>query len=308
MIRTVSELRDVLTPARRSGARIGLVPTMGALHAGHLSLMARARQECDLVVASLFVNPAQFNDTGDLQAYPRDEDRDAALAAEVGVDILFAPGVEDVYPTGFATRVSVDGLTERLEGAHRGREHFDGVTTVVTKLFNMVGPDVAYFGQKDAQQVLVIKRLVADLDLPVRIETCPIVREPDGLAMSSRNAHLSPEERERALALHRALCAAGAETAAGGRDAAAITAGALAILRAAGVEPEYFELVSPDTLAPVAEIEGPVLAVVAARVGSTRLIDNQLLTTARSDGEGHGALEPGMRREAKGRNETQCIA
>lgn len=303
-VRTVSELREVLAPARRRGARIGLVPTMGALHAGHLSLMARARRDCEVVVASLFVNPSQFNDAGDLQAYPRDEARDAALAAEVGVDVLFAPGGEEVYPAGFATRVCVDGLTERLEGAHRGREHFDGVTTVVTKLFNMVGPDVAYFGQKDAQQVLVIKRLVADLDLPVRIETCSIVREPDGLAMSSRNAHLSPEERARALALHRALSQADDAVAAGERDAAAITAGGLATLRAAGVEPEYFELVSPATLARVTEIDGPVLALVAARVGSTRLIDNQLLTTISSGGED----TPGRRREAKGRNETQCIA
>src|SRR5207302_5807002 len=200
-VRTVAELRATLAPRRRAERTIGLVPTMGALHEGHLSLMRHARRQCDVVVVSLFVNPAQFNDAADLIAYPRDPTRDAALAAEIGVDHLFAPSVEEVYPPGFATTVSVAGITDRLEGQHRGRAHFDGVTTIVTKLFIMVGPDVAYFGQKDAQQALVIRRLVRDLDIPVRIEVCPTIREPDGLALSSRNALLSPADRARATAL-----------------------------------------------------------------------------------------------------------
>lgn len=288
-IRRVDELREFLAGPRRAGERIGLVPTMGALHEGHLSLMRQARRECGVVVASLFVNPAQFNDLGDLEAYPRDEDRDLALASEAGVDAMFSPPVETVYPPGFATTVSVAGLTERLEGASRGRGHFDGVTTVVTKLLNMVAPDAAYFGQKDAQQVLIIKRLVRDLNLPVEIEVGPTVREPDGLAMSSRNARLTPEERQRALALSTALQAAADAVDEGERDAPAIAARCSGLMAEAGVPAEYFELVSPETFDPVHEVEGPVLAVVAARVGDTRLIDNQMLTTV-----------PG-RREAKGR-------
>ncbi len=274
---TVAELRAALREPKRVGQTIALVPTMGAFHQGHLSLMRRARAECDVVVVSLFVNPSQFNDPADLAAYPRDAERDAVLAAEIGVDHLFAPAVEEVYPPGFATAVSVAGLTETLEGRHRGRAHFDGVSTVVTKLFNMVGPDVAYFGQKDAQQALVIRRLVRDLDIPVRIEVCPTIREPDGLALSSRNAHLSPDDRARAAALHRALDAVRQAVAAGERDPAAARAHALAALKAAQIEPEYFELVSNHTLAPVERIDGDVLAVVAARVGATRLIDNQLI-------------------------------
>ncbi len=197
-IRTVGELRAALAPARREGRSIGLVPTMGAFHDGHLSLMRHARADCDVVVVSLFVNPTQFGAGEDLGAYPRDEQRDAGLASEEGADLLFAPPIEQVYPDGFATTVSVTGITEVLDGdpERRGREHFDGVATVVTKLFNMAQPDVAYFGQKDAQQALVIQRLVRDLDIPVRVEVCPTVREEDGLAMSSRNVYLSPDERE----------------------------------------------------------------------------------------------------------------
>ncbi|HZB06827.1 MAG TPA: pantoate--beta-alanine ligase, partial [Thermoleophilaceae bacterium] len=206
-VRTVAELREALAPERRAGRGIGLVPTMGFFHDGHLSLMRRARADNDVLVVSLFVNPAQFGPGEDLEAYPRDEARDAALADAEGVDLLFAPAVEEVYPDGFDTTVTVAGLTETLEGdeAQRGAEHFAGVTTVVTKLFNMVAPDVAYFGQKDAQQALVIRKLVRDLDIPVRIEVCPTIRDEDGLALSSRNAYLSAEERERALALSRAL-------------------------------------------------------------------------------------------------------
>lgn len=279
-LRTVAELRAALAQPRRTGRRIGLVPTMGAFHEGHLSLMRRAREDCEEVVVSLFVNPTQFTEGADLAAYPRDEARDAALAAEVGVDLLFAPAPAEIYPGGFATTISVAGVAEPLEGAYRGRAHFDGVATVVAKLFNIVAPEVAYFGQKDVQQTLVIRRLVTDLDLPVRIEVCPIVREPDGLAMSSRNERLDPVQRERATALYRALRAADARAAAGERDPDAIARHARGELERAGVDTEYFELVSAETLAPARDMDGPVLAVVAARVGATRLIDNHTLTTA----------------------------
>jgi len=277
VIRSVAELRAALREPRRSGWTIGLVPTMGAFHEGHLSLMRRARRDCDVVVVSLFVNPAQFNDPADLERYPRDRPRDEALAAEIGVDHLFAPAVNEVYPPGFATTVSVAGITETLEGAHRGRAHFDGVATVVTKLFNIVGPDVAYFGQKDAQQALVIRRLVRDLDMPVRVEVCPTVREADGLALSSRNAHLSPTDRARATALHRALSAVQDAVSAGERDPNLLQARALAVLDSEGIDPDYLKLVSPDTLVPVTQIEDDFLAVLAAHVGETRLIDNQLI-------------------------------
>ena len=275
---TIAELRVALAEPRRAGRRIGLVPTMGAFHEGHLALMRQARQECDVLVVSLFVNPAQFNDPADLEAYPRDSERDSGLAEEAGVDYLFAPALEEIYPRGFATTVSVAGITDTLEGAHRGRGHFDGVATVVTKLLNIVGPDVAYFGQKDAQQALVIKRLVEDLDMPVRIEVCPTVRDADGLALSSRNRRLTGQDRERALALSRALTSVRQAAAAGERDPAAARASALTELARSGVEPEYLELVAPDTLQPVSSLAGEVLAVVAAEVGTTRLIDNQLIT------------------------------
>jgi pantoate--beta-alanine ligase len=276
-VRTVAELRAGLREARRTERVIGLVPTMGALHEGHLSLIRHARATCDVVVVSLFVNPAQFDAASDLAAYPRDEARDGALAAEVGADLLFAPDLAEVYPPGFATTVHVAGLTETLEGVHRGVGHFDGVTTVVTKLLNMVGPDVAFFGQKDAQQALVIGRLVRDLDLPVRIEVRPTVREPDGLALSSRNVHLRGADRERALALRDGLAAAEASLSAGERDADVLRAAALAAMRGRGVEPDYLELVRTDDLSPVSRVEGPVLVAVAASVGSTRLIDNTIL-------------------------------
>jgi pantoate--beta-alanine ligase len=278
-IRTIAEMRAALAQARVEQRRIGLVPTMGSLHAGHLSLIHRAREESDVVVMSLFVNPTQFNVAADLQAYPRDEARDAELAAAAGVDYMFAPDPDEIYPPDFDLTVSVGGVTELLEGAARGRGHFEGVTTVVTKLLNIVQPQVAYFGQKDAQQCVVVRKLVRDLGLPVRIEVCPTVRDPDGLALSSRNAHLSPQERLQALSLSRALAAAAAAAMAGARNTPAIRAAAQGILDDAGVRTEYFQLVDPDTLLPVDRIDGPVLALVAAEVGSTRLIDNQLLTT-----------------------------
>ncbi|TMK66031.1 MAG: pantoate--beta-alanine ligase [Actinobacteria bacterium] len=278
-VRSVSDLRAVLRPVRGRGL-VGLAPTMGAFHEGHLSLMRRAREDCATVVVSLFVNPAQFGTGEDLGAYPRDEQRDAALAAELGVDVLFAPPVEEVYPPGFDTAVSVGGLTDVLCGdpGRRGAEHFRGVATVVAKLLNMVGPDAAYFGQKDAQQALVIRKLVRDLDMPVRIEVLPTVREPDGLALSSRNAYLSPDERRRALALRRALAAAESEVEAGRCDAAAVLGAARRELDSAGVEPEYLELRSADDLSPAERVNGATLLAVAARVGRARLIDNAILT------------------------------
>jgi pantoate--beta-alanine ligase len=279
--RTVSELRRNLTDARRAGRTIGLVPTMGAFHEGHLSLMRRAREACDVVVVSLFVNPAQFNDAADLDVYPRDEEHDAGLAAAQGVDYLFAPPVAEVYPDGFATSVAVRGLTDGLEGAHRGHGHFDGVTTVVSKLLNMVGPDVAYFGQKDAQQATVIRRLVGDLNFPVRIEVCPTVRARDGLALSSRNVLLSDTERTQAAALYRALQAVQAAVAAGEHDPETARAAGYAQLAEARIEPEYLAVVAADTLEPVTVVEGDVLVAVAARVGSVRLIDNVPIAVVR---------------------------
>ncbi|HEU4656821.1 MAG TPA: pantoate--beta-alanine ligase [Capillimicrobium sp.] len=276
-VRTVAELRAALAEPRREGRSIGLVPTMGALHEGHLSLIRRARDENDVVVVSLFVNPTQFAPTEDLASYPRDEAGDMSLAAEAGADLLFAPPVEEVYPPGFSTTVHVSGVSEPLEGANRGTAHFDGVATVVTKLFNMAQPDVAYFGQKDAQQAAVIRRFTRDLDIPVRVETCPTVREPDGLAMSSRNAYLTAEERPRAVALRRALDAARAAVDGGEVDPAAVAAAARVPMAELGVEPEYLALVDPDTFQPVDRIDRDVLVAVAARVGRARLIDNDTI-------------------------------
>lgn len=269
VIRDVGTLRTALA----DGGRTGLVPTMGAFHEGHLSLIRAARAACDLVVVWLFVNPTQFNEAADLANYPRDEERDAALAAASGADILFAPTVEQVYPAGFATTVTVAGLGETLEGAHRPG-HFAGVATVVAKMLNMAGPDVAYFGAKDAQQVAVVRRMVRDLDIPTRIEVLPTVRDADGLALSSRNVRLDAEERGRATALYRGLCAGRAALAAGEHDAAALTKLVEETLVRAGVAVEYVVVVDADTFEPVARVERPALVVVAGWVGATRLIDN----------------------------------
>ena len=277
-LRTVAQLRAALAEPRRAGRSVALVPTMGYLHDGHVSLIAAARDAADEVVVSLFVNPAQFNEAADLDAYPRDEARDAAMAAEAGADLLFAPPVDEVYPPGFATQVRVGGpLTETLEGAHRGAEHFHGVTTVVCKLLNMVQPDVAFFGQKDAQQALVIRRMVADLDLPVRVEVAATIREDDGLAMSSRNVRLNSEDRRRAAGLSAALRAAEQTLATGTRAAAALDAAARRALEDFDVEPEYLALVDPESLAPVGAVDQETLLAVAARVGDVRLIDNTIL-------------------------------
>lgn len=280
IVRTVAEVRSAVRDARGKGASIGLVPTMGALHEGHLSLVRAARAGNDLVVMSLFVNPTQFAPSEDLAAYPRDEERDARLAEQAGVDVLFAPPVAEVYPDGFATSIHIAGITDVLDGAARGAGHFDGVATVVTKLFQMVAPDDAYFGQKDAQQVLVIRRLVRDLDMPVRVVACPTVREPDGLAMSSRNVYLDAESRERATALNRALEAAAQAVAVGRTDASAVLDAASEVLHSAGIEPEYLELRDPEDLHELDRVDDRALLAVAARVGPARLIDNRILEAA----------------------------
>jgi pantoate--beta-alanine ligase len=261
--RTILELRTALEPLR-AGSRIGLVPTMGALHAGHEALISRARAECDVVVASIFVNPAQFGAGEDLDRYPRDEEGDARLAGNWGVDYLFAPTVEEMYPAGYQTWVDVEEIAERLEGAGRPG-HFRGVATVCLKLFNIVRPDVAYFGRKDAQQAALVGRMVRDLDLELELHIVPTVRDEDGVALSSRNVYLSPPERAAARAIPRAL-AAGAAAYELGQDAAVV---ARAVLHEEPLlDPEYVE---------VAPLDGRVYLLAAVRVGRTRLIDNVLL-------------------------------
>lgn len=287
VVRTVADLRAALRDSRDGS--IGFVPTMGALHEGHVSLLRAARAENETLVLSIFVNPTQFDEQSDLAAYPRTEAADLAIADAEGVDVVFAPGTDDMYPAGFATVVSVSGpVAETLEGASRGRAHFDGVATVVTKLLLAVLPDAAYFGAKDAQQVAVIRRMVADLSIPVRVVVCPTSRDDDGLARSSRNARLTPEERSRALAIPRALSAVTDAAAAGADDVEALRAQAAAVLSAAGVEPEYVALVDPESLVPVAIVDRPVLVAVAARVGRTRLIDNVVLEPARKPAHATG--------------------
>ena len=279
-VHTVAELREAVAAARRDGKTIGLVPTMGAFHEGHLSLMRRARADCGLVVVTLFVNPSQFAAGEDLDGYPRDLERDASLARAEGVDVLFVPGFEEVYPQGFATSVEVAGVGEVLCGdpARRGPGHFRGVATVVAKLLNMCAADVAYFGAKDFQQTAVVRRLVEDLSIPTRIEVCPTVRDGDGLALSSRNAYLSDEERQRATALKRALDAAGRALVADQAGPQAAERAARAELERSGIEPEYVEVVSAHDLQPLGRLEGEVLIAIAARVGRARLIDNVVVT------------------------------
>jgi pantoate--beta-alanine ligase len=276
-IETVAALRESVALARRDGARVGLVPTMGAFHEGHLSLIRRARSECGHVVVSLFVNPSQFGEGDDFERYPRDPERDAALAAAEGADVLFAPSFEEVYPDGFATTVEVAGVGETLCAApeRRGPAHFRGVATVVTKLFNMCLPDIAYFGAKDFQQTVVIRQLVADLDIPVEVRVCPTVREADGLALSSRNAYLSEHERSEALAIKRALDAAEAAVRSGASAAREVVDAAARELDGAELETEYVEVVSAKDLKPLERLEGEeILIAIAARVGGARLIDN----------------------------------
>jgi pantoate--beta-alanine ligase len=286
LVRSVAELRSALLPHRREGRTIGLVPTMGFLHAGHVSLLEAARAETDVVVMSLFVNPTQFGPGEDLDRYPRDEERDLRLATEAGVDFVFAPAVAELYPDGAATAVEVaGGLTAVLDGdpERRGPGHFRGVTTIVAKLFNIVGPDVAYFGQKDAQQAAVIKRMVRDLDFPLRVEVTPTVREEDGLAMSSRNVYLEPADRARAVALSRALAAAEQQALALDSLEAGLSAARIE-LAAAAIEPEYLEARDAETLEPVEGLTGrPILIALAARVGGARLIDNVVIEPIKED-------------------------
>ena len=276
-------MRAACRTARRDGKRLGLVPTMGALHEGHLSLVRAARAACDTVAVSIFVNPTQFAPHEDLAKYPRSFERDRDLLAREGVDLLFAPATEEMFPAGAVTWVTVEELSGKLDGRSRPT-HFRGVTTVVAKLFHIVEPDVAFFGQKDAAQVAIIRRMVRDLNLPVDIAVCPIVREPDGLAMSSRNAYLDAEQRKQALVLHRGLMRVERLAAAGERNAAKlVAAGREEVAAEPSVRLDYFEIVDPETLEPVDDISGGALVAVAAYVGTTRLIDNLLLQAKRSD-------------------------
>jgi pantoate--beta-alanine ligase len=270
-------MRDLVRHAQSDGSRVGFVPTMGALHAGHLSLIHAARRECEFVVVSIFVNPTQFGPNEDLAKYPRDLDVDLALCAETGVDAVFHPSVQTIYPAGYATFVEVTGVSDVLEGKFRPG-HFRGVTTVVLKLFNIVPADVAYFGQKDYQQQTLIRRMCAELNLPIEIRVCPTVREPDGLALSSRNVYLDPHERRSALALSKSLNLARERIETGGRDAVAIRREMLALLeQTPRVRADYATLIHPETLEEVSEVLPKLVAVVAARVGTTRLIDNLVI-------------------------------
>jgi pantoate--beta-alanine ligase len=263
--------------ARANRQRLGLVPTMGALHEGHLSLVRAAKAQCDSVAVSIFVNPTQFGPTEDLSKYPRQFDRDRSLLEKEGVDILFAPPLEEMYPNAETTWVVVDGLSEKLDGRSRPN-HFRGVTTIVSKLFHILEPEATFFGQKDAAQLAVIRRMVRDQNFPIEIVACPIVREPDGLAMSSRNAYLSREERTRALVLHRSLQKTQQQFQAGERSTASLISAAKKIIaQEPQVALDYFEIVDPDTLDPVEQISQKTLVAVAAYVGSTRLIDNVVL-------------------------------
>jgi pantoate--beta-alanine ligase len=274
---TIDEMRAASRGARAKNQRMGFVPTMGALHEGHLSLVRAARAACNIVTASIFVNPTQFGPNEDLAKYPRSFERDRELLERERVDFLFAPSADEMYPQGAATWVTVDELSSKLDGRSRPT-HFRGVTTIVSKLFHIVEPDIAFFGQKDAAQLAIIRRMVRDLNFPVEIVACPIVREPDGLAMSSRNAYLNPEQRKQALALHRSLLRVRQLTDAGERNAENLRQAGLAELsREPSVDLDYFEIVNPDTLAPVEVVSRETLVAVAAYVGSTRLIDNIVL-------------------------------
>lgn len=277
LLRTISEMRDEIKRARSEGKTIGLVPTMGALHEGHLALIRRARAQCGFVVVSVFVNPTQFGPREDFAKYPRPLDEDARKCAEAGVDVVFAPSADEMYPEGFGTWVEVKGLTDVLEGESRPG-HFRGVTTVCAKLFNITQPDYAYFGMKDYQQLKVIQKMTVELNMPLKIVPCETVREPDGLAMSSRNAYLSPEERKAALVLSRSLAAAGRAVSAGDRDAKIVQALVENLIKA---EPlariDYVAVVDAETLTPIDRIEKPAVVLLAVRFGSTRLIDNTVI-------------------------------
>jgi pantoate--beta-alanine ligase len=277
ILETIDSTRAATRAARRQGQRVGLVPTMGALHEGHMSLVRAAKRQSDYVVVSLFVNPLQFGPSEDLAKYPRTFDQDRALHEKDGVDLLFVPSEVEMYPSRAATFVSVEGLSERLDGQSRPG-HFRGVTTVVSKLFHIVEPDRAFFGQKDAAQVAIIRRMVRDLNLPVEIVVCPIVREPDGLAMSSRNFYLNPEQRKQALMLSRSLRRVEHLFEQGERDAATLeAAGRQVVAEEPAVRLDYLAIVDPDSLEPVSPAAPGALVAIAAYVGGTRLIDNVIL-------------------------------
>lgn len=280
VISEIAIARGAVHAAQRRGDKVGLVPTMGALHRGHLSLIEAARSRCHAVAVSIFVNPAQFGPTEDFAAYPRPMEADLAVCEQAGVDFVFAPAVETMYPKGAATTVHVAGLSEGLCGRHRPG-HFDGVATVVAKLFHILPADLAFFGEKDYQQLMVVRRMVADLNLPIEIIACPTVREPDGMALSSRNAYLSPVERRQATALSRALFAAVDRAAAGVRDVAVLVAEIRRdILGAGPFHIEYVEIVSADTLDALTVIDRPARICLAVRIGSCRLIDNVAVAPA----------------------------
>lgn len=273
----IAAIRQARRAARGDGKTVGLVPTMGALHEGHLSLVRAAKSRCDLVVVSIFVNPLQFGPREDLAKYPRDFERDRELLEREGVDFVFAPSVEEMYPPGAATYVTVEGLSDKLCGRSRPG-HFRGVTTVVSKLFNTVEPDFSFFGQKDAAQSTIIRRMVRDLNIPVQVVVCPIVREPDGLAMSSRNAYLDAEQRQSALVLSRSLQAVQERFNQRERNVQAlIESGKQVFAQEPSVRLDYFEIVDPDTLDPVHDLSRGALVAVAAFVGKARLIDNIVL-------------------------------
>jgi pantoate--beta-alanine ligase len=278
ILTSAAEITAVSKEAHRAGKRVGFVPTMGALHAGHLSLVRTARAQSDVVIVSVFVNPKQFGPTEDFSKYPRDPERDAVMLAGEQTDYLFLPTTEEMYPAGAESWVNVEGLGEKLDGRSRPG-HFRGVTTVVAKLFNIVQPDFAFFGQKDAAQVAIVSKMVRDLNFDVRIVVCPIVREPDGLAMSSRNAYLSPEQRKQALVLYRSLMRVQSLVDRGESSAARLlVAGTQVMAEEAAVKLDYFEIVNRETLDPVSDISSGALVAVAAYVGNTRLIDNLVVT------------------------------
>jgi pantoate--beta-alanine ligase len=275
LLKTITETRDACERIRAAGKTLGLVPTMGALHQGHLSLVRAAQASCDAVAVSIFVNPTQFGPKEDFAGYPRSLEQDCRILEEAGVDLVFAPSVAEMYPPGASTFVDVAGPSERLDGASRPG-HFRGVATVVAKLLHIFGPQRAFFGQKDAAQVAVLRKMVRDLQFPVQLEACPTVREPDGLALSSRNSYLNDEQRHQALVLYRALRSVRQEVQGGERDAGKLIAGALRVLaEEPAVRVDYFSIVDPETLEDVPEVRpGGALVAVAALVGATRLIDN----------------------------------
>jgi pantoate--beta-alanine ligase len=277
ILRTVGETQSACAQSRGEGRIVGLVPTMGALHEGHLSLVRAARAECDVVIVSIFVNPTQFGPNEDFSKYPRTFDEDCALLEREGVDLVFAPSIDEMYPAGASTFVLVEGVSERLDGASRPG-HFRGVTTVVSKLFHITMPHKAFFGQKDAAQVAVLRKMVRDLNCPVQLVVCPIVREQDGLALSSRNRYLSVKERQQALVLHRALRIVEEAAASGEKSSAKLIEVARSVFaHEPDVRVDYIAVVNPDTLEDIPDLSNGALAAVAAFVGTTRLIDNILL-------------------------------